>query len=293
MDLDNLVNPMDVNTPVVPTTDINTPVVPTTNGGDIQSIIVNNNAGIVAPAAPVAPVMPESLDLDAIYQANYEAEMTKYHQQLWEQQQMLLAQQQLAAAMQAQMIQSIITLPTQADILAAQQAAAAQLVAQQPVVQDLNSLIAQTPIVPDYVGGNTIFVPSNVKQTGIIKNYTNYNYFYGKWSKGSAQRNLSEMWNASGRTNDRGIATLNNRYLVAVSPTFGKVGDNIDVCLDNGVVIPCTIADAKGSDAKSMWGHTFGKAVDIIEWESMGGQSVINTDGWQGHSVDRIVNYSA
>ena len=45
---------------------------------------------------------------------------------------------------------------------------------------------------------------------------------------------------------------LNNRYLVAVSPKFGKVGDNIDVCLDNGTVIPCTIADSKGKDAKGI-----------------------------------------
>ena len=159
-----------------------------------------------------------------------------------------------------------------------------------PLPQEEITPIEQAPTPSTEAGGQEIAIPASVPQTGIVKNYTNYDYFYGKWNKGSAQRELSEQWAAAGKPNDRGIATLNNRYLVAVSPKFGKVGDNIDVCLDNGVVIPCTIGDAKGADAQSEWGHTFGSAVDVIEWESMGGQDIINTDGWQGHKVSSIIN---
>ena len=284
---------MDFTNPtIVPTVDPNNPF--GASAGDIQGIVTNQLADQNIAIQQAAPIVSESMDLDAMLQAQYEAEMAKQAAAaqaalLYQQQQAALALQAAIAAQAAQaaQIQSIATLPTQADILAAQVAAAP---AAQPVAQDLNAFLQQ-PVAYQPVA-NSVFIPSNVPQTGIIKNYTNYNYFYGKWSKGSAQRNLSEVWNAAGRTSDRGIATLNNRYLVAVSPKFGKVGDNIDVCLDNGVVIPCTIADAKGKDAKSEWGHTFGKAVDVIEWESMGGQSVINTDGWQGHKVDRIVNYT-
>ncbi len=136
--------------------------------------------------------------------------------------------------------------------------------------------------------GKSIDIPSNVAQTGIIKNYTNYDYFVGRWTKGSNQDALSKAWTAAGKTSDRGIATYNDRYLVAVSEKFGTVGDNINVTLDNGQVIPCTIADVKGADAKSEWGHKFGGAVDVIEWESVGGQDVINTDGWAGSNVVNI-----
>ena len=154
----------------------------------------------------------------------------------------------------------------------------------------------QANVTPtDRVG--RVDVPESVPQTGIIENYTNYDYFYGKWTRGSAQRNLSEVWNAAGRTNDKGIATLNGRYLVAVAPVFGTVGDNIDVELENGTVIPCTIADAKGNDRfnrgssdVAYWGHTYNNKADIIEWESMGNQSVIQADEWAGQKVKSITN---
>jgi len=291
--------------------DFNNPAAPINSGaGDIQSILINQN---VVPQQ-VDPVIPQpvptnvEMDLTPILQAQQEMQAQLLQQQqealqaqLLQQQQealqaqLLLQQQQQAqaAALQAQAIQSSFD-PNLLGLNAITPINVGATMPQQAVNQDINAFIAQTlNTIPTPGIGNPIFIPANIPQTGIIKNYTNYNYFYGKWSKGSAQRNLSEVWNAAGRTSDRGIATLNNRYLVAVSPTFGKVGDNIDVCLDNGVIIPCTIADAKGADAKSKWGHTFGKAVDVIEWESMGNQSVINTDGWQGHRVDRIVNYTA
>ena len=161
-------------------------------------------------------------------------------------------------------------------------------------MSDDNIMITDSPFEEvdqdDLDIGEKISIPPNIPQTGIIENYTNYDYFYGRWNNGSAQKELSEVWAAAGKPNDRGIATINGRYLVAVSKKFGKVGDSIDVCLDNGEVIPCMIADAKGPDAESEWGHLFGRAVDIIEWESMGDQDVIDTEGWYGCKVDSIIN---
>ena len=65
-----------------------------------------------------------------------------------------------------------------------------------------------------------------------------------------------------------------------------------DVVLDNGSVINCTIGDAKGADATSEWGHNFQGAIDIIEWESVGGQDDINIDEWYGRNVSSIINKS-
>ena len=271
---------MDLSNPNIPVMDPNNFVVPP--AGDISNIVVNNGIDPNLVNPQFTPIVPESIDLEAMLQAQYEAEMAR-------QAEILLQQQQAALALQAAQIQMAIN----AGLLGINPIDTSAIMAQQGVAQDLNLFAAQASLTPQVALPNQVFIPGDIPQTGIIKNYTNYNYFYGKWNKGSAQRNISEVWNAAGRTNDRGIATLNNRYLVAVSPKFGNVGDNIDVCLDNGVVIPCTIADAKGSDAKSQWGHTFGNKVDVIEWESMGNQSVINTDGWAGHKVNSVINYSA
>lgn len=142
--------------------------------------------------------------------------------------------------------------------------------------------------------GVEIVIPSYVVQTGLCRNYTSYTYFYGRWGKGSGQRALSEQWGAAGKPSSNGIATLNGRYLVAVSPKFGSVGDHIDIVLSDGQVIPATIADAKGRDATSEWGHvliTRTQAVDIIEWEATGAKSEINLGSWANVTVDRIINY--
>lgn len=277
---------MDPNNPIFPAVDPNAlgnPMPQAPVAGDIQSIM---QVPIVDPNLlnnQVAPIVPESIDLDALFQAQLQAEMAR-------QAQLAAAQQQAALALQAAQTQSAFD-PTMLGVANIVQPDVNALIAQQGVTQNLN-LAAQLPVPTGLP--NQVFIPDSIPQTGIIKNYTNYDYFYGKWSKGTAQRNLSEMWNAAGRTGDRGIATLNSRYLVAVSPKFGKVGDNIDVCLDNGVVIPCTIADSKGKDAKSQWGHTFGKAVDVIEWEtlktSQGGMMI---DDWYGHKVNSIINHTA
>ena len=297
---------------------------------DIQSILTGNNAGLNPNMGGLntAPIGTESMDLNVIAQRAYDAEMAKHQAEVDAAQAKYLQAQ--AAAQQAQVaaanlssgnIQSVVTYnPEQVALL--QQQALAQLQQQAkpqqsantttqknpyPTAQEIHAAANPTPqagweknitsinSMPKVgweqgLGKRVVEIPGNVAQTGIVKNYTNYDYFYGKWSKGSAQRALSEQWAAAGKPSHRGIATYNNRYLVAVSPKFGTVGDNIDIVLDNGVTIPATIADAKGSDAKSEWGHTFGKAVDVIEWESMGGQSTINTEGWQGHKVSRIVN---
>lgn len=142
--------------------------------------------------------------------------------------------------------------------------------------------------------GKEISIPSNVRQTGLCPNYTSYSYFYDKWNSGTMQREIADKWGESGKPSANGIATLNDRYLVAVSPKFGKVGDNIDVVLSDGQVINATIADMKGTDATSEWGHvlTPSGAVDIIEWEASGAKSDIDLGSWRNVSVDRIVNLS-
>lgn len=160
----------------------------------------------------------------------------------------------------------------------------------EPQVEQQVDVVAP-PIEPSSgESANVVSIPGDVKQTGIIKNYTNYSYFYGKWNKGSGQERVAEMWAEAGKQQNNGIATLNDRYLVAVSPIFGTNGDIIDVYLEDGTIINCIIGDAKGADATSQYGHMFGRSVDVIEWESFGSKENIVIDEWADKNVVQIVN---
>lgn len=151
------------------------------------------------------------------------------------------------------------------------------------------------PAIVDYpevkvTADNRVYF-TGVRQTGISRNYTNYTYFYDRWTNGTNQRAVADIWNAYGRTGDRGIATINGRYLVAVSTTFGGVGDYIDIALTNGEVIPCIIADAKSADDRNYtpYGHRLGGGcIDGVEWESIGAKSDIDISGWTGVPIDYI-----
>ena len=151
------------------------------------------------------------------------------------------------------------------------------------------------PAIVDYpevkvTADNRVYF-TGVRQTGISRNYTNYTYFYDRWTNGTNQRAVADIWNAYGRNGDRGIATINGRYLVAVSTTFGGVGDYIDIVLTNGEVIPCIIADAKSANDRNYtpYGHRLGGGcIDGVEWESIGAKSDIDISGWAGVPIDYI-----
>ena len=161
---------------------------------------------------------------------------------------------------------------------------------------DIEDIVPE--VEDDYVEpsnpGNTISVPGNIRQTGICRNNEPYDI---KWNKGTNQAALHAKWVESGKTTNNGIATYNGLYIVAVSPKFGRAGDQIDVNLKNGEVIHCIIGDAKGSDKTSEWGHELamgsGTGVDIIEWCINGPSDNIELGSWRNVGVDSITNYGS
>lgn len=148
------------------------------------------------------------------------------------------------------------------------------------------------------IKGTEIHIPSSVSQTGIMGDFTNINYVPGNgWILDC--KTVYDLWVSLGSHSDRGIATINGYYLVAVRPQFGDVGDVIGVHLEDGTEINCIIMDIKGSDA-SEWGHDYGGRISIIEWEANGGHKgqvpnvasgcSIDLTDWQGKKVMSIVN---
>ena len=148
-----------------------------------------------------------------------------------------------------------------------------------------------TPIVT----GTSVSIPDSVPQTGIIKDYTSYTYFYSRWNSRSMQRKVADLWATKGKTGRNGIASIDSYYLVAVRPKFGSVGDTICVVLESGARFNCIIADEKGDDAKNEWGHPYNGKISIVEFEGIGSTSTnlcsaINLGSWAGKKVTTIIN---
>lgn len=144
--------------------------------------------------------------------------------------------------------------------------------------------------------GKSVSVPASVPQTGIVANYTSYTKFYSRWAKGTTQRKLADIWASKGKKYSHQVATIDGYYLIALSPIFGKAGDKVSVILQDGSFFNAIIADEKGPDAKSTYGHYLGSKVDVVEWEAYGeSQSALKKGlqnaGWYGKKVDRIINF--
>lgn len=80
----------------------------------------------------------------------------------------------------------------------------------------------------------------------------------------STQRRVQNLWISSGAKHDsKGFCKLNGRYLIAVTTTFGVIGDKIDFYMSNGKVIHGIIGDAKsmGDAGANKWGHVGGQVV--------------------------------
>lgn len=144
---------------------------------------------------------------------------------------------------------------------------------------------------------STKSVPSSVKQTGICKNYTNYTYYFDKWSSSSLQRQLANIWAQKGKQSSKNVATIDGYYLIAMSSYFATTGDIVVIELEDGQSFKAILGDSKGSDAGSIYGHYLGTSgVDIVEWESIGKGNSTGSDGiqlgtWAGKKVSKVYNY--
>ena len=78
----------------------------------------------------------------------------------------------------------------------------------------------------------------------------------------------SEQWQLqkSAYTDANGLRKMNDRYMIAVGSYFTKdIGEWVDVYLDNGLVLPCIVGDAK-ADKDTINGHSTGTHNDAIEF---------------------------
>ena len=125
------------------------------------------------------------------------------------------------------------------------------------------------------MAGKTIEIPSSVKQAG----YTSRGYDFiintgaaMSWPSGSDEERVANAWKKQGSKFKNGIAIINvqgkDRYVISLTTKFGKVGDCVDITLEDGTVIPCVIGDSKGAGSDSEYGYKQSDGtVSIIEFE--------------------------
>lgn len=144
------------------------------------------------------------------------------------------------------------------------------------------------------ITGPVIDIPAGM---GVQYTVTEYDKFYPRWTSGTRQRKVADLWYNEGAKWDDGIAILQDCYLVATTETFGVVGDRINVVLDNGLTMKCIIADSKNSSDPgcNAYGHDDGKST--IEFEVKSSYYLAHgnpaTNGWHMEmkgKVTRIIN---
>ncbi len=115
-------------------------------------------------------------------------------------------------------------------------------------------------------------LPSSLEQSEYkTKTYDKDN----KFETNSDEKAVETLWKSQGSNFEDGIATIKvdgeERYLVKVSPKYGKVGDSIDVNLKDGSVVKCVIAENKSIEGPKA--NPYGTAnsdgkVNVLEFES-------------------------
>lgn len=98
-----------------------------------------------------------------------------------------------------------------------------------------------------------------------------------------------------------GFARIGDRFVVAVKPYYGSIGDYIDVYKSNGEIIKCIIGDAKGSDGGGdKYGHSDGSIVEFVvdkykwysKYNNLGKYRRVDEfyPSWTKHNISKIVN---
>lgn len=115
--------------------------------------------------------------------------------------------------------------------------------------------------------GVTVNVPSGL---GSVHTYMGWQCITAPDSRQYKLREAAGM-----NFDEEGFAKIGDRYVVAVTTTFGNVGDYIDVYKEDGTVLKCIIGDIKSQkDAGcTEWGHKNG--TNVVEF-------VVDKNSWYG-----------
>lgn len=102
------------------------------------------------------------------------------------------------------------------------------------------------------------WVPDGI---GDIHSYMTYSQ---NWISSSAQYKFHIDISYYVYYDEYGYAKLDDRYIVAVKPYYGTIGDYIDVYQEDGSIIYCVIGDNKGFENSDIYSHYDGSVVEFM-----------------------------
>lgn len=113
---------------------------------------------------------------------------------------------------------------------------------------------------------------AEITPTQTIGGVYSYEKWNTNWTAGTYQKALHDQYE---NYDGEGFGKIGDRYVIACTTTFGRVGDLIDFELDDGTVIKTVMGDAKNqNDAGcNLYGHLNGN--NVIEF-------IVNGDTWYG-----------
>ena len=124
-----------------------------------------------------------------------------------------------------------------------------------------------------------------------------YEKWNTNWASGTYQKALHDLYE---NYDDEGFGKIGDRYVVACTTTFGRVGDLIDFELSDGTVIKTVMGDAKNQSNTecNLYGHLNGHNVIefIVNGDTWYGQKAnpgtsTNHPEWGGLTVTKAINY--
>lgn len=151
-----------------------------------------------------------------------------------------------------------------------------------------NSFELELPLASDFIS-----IPKEFGNSGKFS-YTVINDI--KWDSNFDPAKVYDKWIESGSTELNSIATIDDRYLIACTSTYGNIGDKINFYLDDGTVIKGIMMDEKAQvycdydhNPANKWGHLDGQ--QIVEFEIT---NVVNDSGnvgtWMGIDGRSVVS---
>ena len=125
--------------------------------------------------------------------------------------------------------------------------------------------------------GTVIKIPDGLGKTYTLTYYSDKGFVFvpsmrTSIAKGSNQERVWRAWKVFGAKYNNGLATIDGAYLVAVTSTFGEVGDLLEITFRSGETMLAVIADEK-SQAYVAWDHNpanvygHNNGANVVEFE--------------------------
>lgn len=165
------------------------------------------------------------------------------------------------------------------------------------------------PVIDAQNGYSISFEPINRKELHYATNWKDKTVQLALYNEWVNQGSVANDGTKTGSDVNTGLAIVNIKgkdYLpIAVKETFGLEGDYLQICLEDGTILDCVIADTKGTDSGSYiyegldYGHSDGSKCNILEVLVKGrrnseNKTVCDLDKsklpWWGQRVTKITN---